>query len=352
MEQRDDVVQYNFCSDCGVLCSRRNSRVYLPVVRRPGDFVEFWQDALSELARWPLQPQVNGKSLSYRAMYGKVCTGAYHVPADGPVTQAVIHFMDHGDIAQRTPANDGFAHLGLYWYPADVRQEWSPEGLPDRQCYILREAIIDGCQAVDAVLNRSEVVGKRVGLTGEGLGGLRAMAVAALNPQRVSFLVVEQPWPVCHYSRDGMLQPCSHVAVTLSEWEARYPQWRSAMRTATTYFDMRAFRTAVKAPVLMLDGEQSAPPHRPGPQPTAAPRGPSLWAAATSDSYREPNNRQQPATWEQVWHQWALEVAAQNSKGAEVRYTGVSIAAQGGGNALSVSNDELFVPAEPVGLSW
>ena len=326
--------------------------VYLPMVRQPADFDEFWQDALSELARWPLQPQVNGENLSYYGMYGKMCTGAYRGPADGPVSQAVIHFMDHGDIAQRTPANDGFAHLGLYWYPPDTRQQWTAEGLPDRRSYILREAIVDGCQAVDALLNRPEVVGKRVGLTGEGLGGLVAMAVAALNPHRVSFVVVDRPWPVCHYSRDGMLQPHSHVAATLSEWESRYPQWRSAMRTATTYFDLHAFRTAVKAPVLMLDGEQSAPLHGPGPQSTLAPRGPSLWAAATPDSYQAPRNREQPATWEQVWRQWALESAARNPRGVEVGDAGVSLPAIGGGNALLVSNDELFVPAEPVSLSW
>jgi len=316
---------------------------YLPVVRRPADFDEFWQDALSELAHWPLQPQVNGENLFYYGMYGRVCSGVYRVPAGCQVTLAVIHFMDHGDIAQRTPANDGFAHLGLYWYPPDTRQQWTAQGLPDRHSYILREAIIDACQAVGAVLSRPEVVGKRVGLTGEGVGGLVAMAVAALNPQRVSFVVVEQPWPVCHYSRDGMLQPCSWVAATLSEWEARYPQWRSAMRAATTYFDLPAFRMAVKAPVLILDGEQSATP---------APRGPGLWAAATPDSYQVPTSRPQPATWEQVWRQWALEAAARDSRGAEVRYTGVSIAAIGEGNALLVSNDELFVPAEPVSLSW
>jgi len=320
--------------------------VYLPMVRRPADFNEFWQDALSELARWPLQPQVNGENLFYYGMYGKLCTGVYHVPPDGPVAQAVIHFMDHGDLGSRTPANDGFAHLGLYWYPPDARQQWTVKGLPDRHSYILREAIVDACRAVDALLNRPEVVGKQVGLTGEGVGGLVVMAVAALNPQRVSFVVVDGPWPVCHYSRDGMLQPRSWVATTLSEWEARYPQWRSAMRAATTYFDLRAFRAAVKAPVLVLDGEQSAPPS------TLAPRGPSLWAAAAPDSYQGPNNREQSATWEQVWRQWALEATTRNPKGAGGRDTGVSIAARGGGNALLVSNDELFVPAEPVSLSW
>ncbi len=326
--------------------STSGGSVFLPMVKRPADFDEFWQDALSELARWPLQPQVNGGNLSYYGMYGKVCTGAYHAPADGPVTQAVIHFMDYGDIAQRTPSGDGFAHLGLYWYPPDSQQQWTPEGLPDRRSYILREAIVDACQAVDALLNRPEVIGERVGLTGEGVGGLVAMAVAALNPGRTSFVVVDRPWPICHYSRDGMLQPCSRVATAMNEWEARYPQWRSAMRRATTYFDLRAFRTGVEAPVLILAGEQSAPP------PPLAPRGPSLWAVATPGSRQMPANREQPATWEQIWRQWAMEAAARKPRGAEAQDTGVSVAARDAGNLLLVSNDELFVPAEPVSLSW
>ncbi len=328
------------------------SLVYLPMVRQPPDFNDFWQDALSELAQWPLQPQVNGKNLSYYGMYGKVCTGPYHVPAGCQVTQAVIHFMDHGDIAQRTPSGDGFAHLGLYWYPPDQNQKWTPEGLPDRQCYILREAIVDACRAVDAVLNRPEIVGKRVGLTGEGLGGLVAMAVAALNIERTSFVVVEQPWPVCHYSRDGMTKPAPWVAAALSKWEAHYPQWRSAMRTATTYFDLCTFRIAVKAPVLVLNSEQSSSPVRSRLAPAL--RGRGLWVLATADSHQVSADRQRPATWEQVWPQWALETNEQRSRedGSEEEQEPVQIAVTTGSSPLLSSNDELFVPAEPVGLSW
>jgi len=325
---------------------------YLPMVRQPADFNDFWHDALSELARWPLQPQVNGEYLFYYGMYGKVCSGVYRVPASCQVTQAVIHFIDHGDIAQRTPSGDGFAHLGLYWYPPDTQQQWTAQGLPDRHNYILYEAIIDGCQAVNAVLSRPEIVGKQIGLTGEGVGGLVAMAVAALNPERTSFVVVEQPWPVCHYSRDGMTKQASRVTAALGELESRYPEWRTVIRAATTYFDLRAFRTAVQAPVLMLDGEQSAPPHRPGPQPKPAPRSTRLWAAAAPDSYQGPRNREQPATWEQVWRQWALEAAAQNRRGAGTQDTRVQIAVGDRSNPLLVSNDELFVPAAPVSLSW
>jgi len=330
----------------------RGGGVSVRLVGQPADFDDFWQDALSELARWPLQPQVNGKYLFYYGMYGKVCSGVYNIPARSQVTPVVIHFMDHGDIAQRTPSGDGFAHLGLYWYPPAQNQEWTPKGLPDRHSYVLREAIVDACQAVDAVLSRPEIVGKQVGLTGEGVGGLVAMAVAALNPDRTSFVVVEQPWPVCHYSRDGMTKPASWVAAALNEWGARYPQWRSAMRTATTYFDLRTFRTAVQAPVLVLDGEQSALPRRPGGGPAPAPGGPRLWAAATADSYQGPKTQEQPTTWEQVWRQWALEAAARNPRGAEVRETEAQIAVGARSNPLLVSSDELFVPAEPVSLSW
>ena len=40
--------------------------VYLPVIKRPADFDEFWQTSLSRLAQWPMQVQVRGERLYYQ----------------------------------------------------------------------------------------------------------------------------------------------------------------------------------------------------------------------------------------------------------------------------------------------
>ena len=320
----------------------------LPMMSRPADFSEFWQTSLSRLAQWPIQVQVGGQLLAYRGMHGKVCTGVYHFPAGCQVSQAIIHIMDHGNLAERTPANDGFAHLGLHWYPPDVRQQWTPAGLPDRTGYLLHEAIVDACQAVNALLSRPEIASDKVGITGEGIGGVVAMAVAALNPQRISFVVVDRPWPVCHYNRGGPYRPTLEVAAALARLEARYPQWRLAIQTATRYFDMVSFAVAVKAPVLVLNGDESDQPMMSDPRVTRAgdSRG-SRERKLTTQGYISPAP-EQPLTWEKAWRQWAMAVTRQASEQAR----SAPAAVPGAVAELSASTDELFVAAEPVSLSW
>ncbi len=314
--------------------------VYLPVIKRPADFDEFWQTSLSRLAQWPMQVQVRGERLAYRGIDGKVCTGVYHVPTRCQVSEAVIHIMDHGDMAQRTPRGDGFAHLGLYWYPPRTTQPWTPAGLPDRAGYLLQEAIVDACQAVNALLSRPEIVSDKVGITGEGVGGLVAMAVAALDPERVSFVVADRPWPVYHYHQPGPNGPTPQVAAALAQMEARYPHWRLAIRAATTYFDMPSFAAGVKAPVLMLDDDDTVPtePGEPG----------LMRREVNITSPTSPP----PATWEQTWQEWAIE-ANQRSAEQITASSGPAAGATPGAIAgLVSSTDKLFVTAEPVSLSW
>ncbi len=322
--------------------------VNLPMIRQPADFAEFWQTSLSRLAQWPIQVQVGGQRLAYRGMYGKVCTGVYRVPAGCQVSQAVIHIMDHGNLAERTPSGDGFAHLGLHWYPPDVRQQWTPTGLPDRAGYLLQEAIVDACQAVNALLSRPEIVSNKVGITGEGIGGVVAMAVAALNPQRISFAVIDRPWPVSHYSRGGSYQPTLEVAAALASLETRYPRWRLAIRATTMYFDMVSFAVATKAPVLILDGDEPDQPVMGKPRVT--PGGDSRVALGHNPitPYWASQAPEQPLTWEKTWRQWAMAARQQTTE--QTRSAPVTVpdpVAQ-----LSGTNDELFVAVEPVSLSW
>ena len=316
----------------------------LPMIRRPANFTEFWQTSLSRLAQWPIQVQVGGQRLAYRGMYGKVCTGVYRVPAGCQVSQAVIHIMDHGNLAERTPSGDGFAHLGLHWYPPDVRQQWTPTGLPDRTGYLLQEAIVDACQAVNALLSRPEIVSNKVGITGEGIGGVVAMAVTALNPQRISFAVIDRPWPVSHYNRGGSYQPTLEVAAALASLETRYPRWRLAIRATTMYFDMVSFAVATKAPVLILDGDESDQPvmSKPRVTPAGDNRMPIGRKLITEGGVSPGPER--PLTWEKAWRQWAMAVTRQARS--------APVAVPGAVAELAASTDELFVAAEPVSLSW
>ncbi len=330
----------------------RNGSLHLPMLRRPADFDQFWQSSLTRLAEWPMQVQVSGENLSYRGMYGKVCTGVYRVPAGCQISQAVIHIMAHGDIARRTPRNDGVAHLSLYWYPPDRAQQWTPEGLPDRQAYLLREAVVDVCQAINALLSRPEVVSDQVGITGEGIGAVVAMAVAALDPDRVDFAVIDRPWPACHYNQGGPRRTPPEVAAALADLEARYPQWQRAIRATTTYFDLINFAGIVKAPVLMLEDHQQHPKASGGPRKIPPP----TWlGGAAPNAFAPVNNKrpfEQPVTWEQAWLQWAREVKGLTARNNAGRGGPAWLGAPQAAPALPVSTDELFVTAEPVRLSW
>lgn len=227
---------------------------YRSALTSKADFYQFWQAALTEMAKWPAQVvrSADSNELQFQGQGGRRCTGAISVPRGGTVTAAILHIVEKGNLKRHLFWQDGYAHLSINWYPANEDQRWHPQGLPDRQAYILAEAIVDAARAVEVLLSQPEVLADRVGIIGEGLGGGIALALAALIPEKVSFVIAYEPWPAYHYPPSRLMPQSSRVAGALATYEDQYPQWRQAMRRSTSYFDLINFAGEIAAPTLIV----------------------------------------------------------------------------------------------------
>lgn len=224
-----------------------------PPVRRT-DVREFWRAALSQLAQWPAQVTRNerGDELRFQGLAGRTCLAAYSVPPNSTVTAAFVHIVEGGNLQRHLLHNDGCAHLCINWYPSDPGCPWNPQGLPDRQAYILVEAIVDAARAVEVLLAQPEVLADRVTLVGEGPGGAVAVALAALMPERVASVIAYEPWPIYHYPLNQMMAPSPQVAAALAAYETRYPRWREAIRRSTSQLDIIKLAPFIEAPTLIV----------------------------------------------------------------------------------------------------
>lgn len=225
----------------------------LPVMRQ-ADFYEFWQAALTQLAQWPTQVTRDERSdeLRFQGQGGLWCTAGYSAPAGCTVTAAILHIVERGNLKRHLSWNDGYAHLCINWYPPEPDREWNPEGLPDRQAYVLVKAIVDASRAVEVLLSQPEVLAEQVGIVGEGLGGAVALALAGLIPEKVSWVIAYEPWPVYHYPPSQRMEQSPQVAAALAAHEAQYPQWRAAMRRSAGYVDIINFAGQIEAPTLIV----------------------------------------------------------------------------------------------------
>ncbi len=218
------------------------------------DFHQFWEAVLTQMAKWPAQVTRNDESheLQFQGHSGRWCPGAISVPTGGTVTAAILHIVEKGNRQRHLSWQDGYGHLCINWYPADQEQQWNPQGLPDRQAYILAEAIMDAARAAEVLLSQPEVLADRVGIIGEGVGGGIALALAALMPEKVSFVIAYDPWPAYHYPPSGLIPQSPQVAGALASYADEYPQWRQAMRRSTSYFDIINFAGEIDAPTLIV----------------------------------------------------------------------------------------------------
>jgi len=220
---------------------------------RKADFSEFWEATLSQLVQWPAQVTDKGNGeLQFHGQANRLCTAVFSAPPGCTVSGAILHITQRGNLSRHASWHDGYAHLCINWYPPQQDYQWEPNGLPDRQAYILGEAIVDAYRAVEVLLSRPQVAADRVGIIGEGLGGAIAIALAGLVPEKVSFVIAYDPWPAYHYPPAKLMPSAPRVASSLADYEDRFHQWRRPIHQSTSYFDIINFAPQVQAPTLII----------------------------------------------------------------------------------------------------
>jgi len=209
-------------------------KTYLPAREEPADFDQFWQQTLTEVRAFPLQP------LFEPVDYGLVTVEAFDVTFNGysgqpikgwlllprrrkePLPCVVEYIGYSGGRAFPTDwlvwSSAGYAHLVMdtrgQGY-SHVRTGDTPDleppgsglqapgfmtkGVLDPETYYYRRLFSDAVRAVDAARAHPAVDAERIALTGGSQGGGITLAAGSLEPG-ASVVMPDVPF-LCHYRR-------------------------------------------------------------------------------------------------------------------------------------------------------
>ena len=201
----------------------------------PADLMEFWRGEVLTLAEVPPElawdPQTN--AMVFRGAGGRSCWGTIVMPPPGVAPRgAVLHIGEVGASPSPVLNSDGLVHMYVCWNPGEPTAEWPADPSLDRRSHPMRGALLDLYQAVSALLTVPGLPPGAIGLVGEGVGAAEALALAALRPSDIAFVLAHQPWPL------GQSAPGPSVGGPMA------------------YFDTLSFAAYVQAPTLVIGGQR------------------------------------------------------------------------------------------------
>jgi cephalosporin-C deacetylase-like acetyl esterase/lysophospholipase L1-like esterase len=233
-------------------------------VPRPADFDDFWSSklkAMREISMDPVLTPMTSNDPGVEVSAVKVTALNSHMqgylakPHREGKFPALVSYQGAGVRALRPAAS--IAHAAEGWLVLDVDSHDKapdvPTGPPsnyqtigntDReQSYFLNMYLRD-TRAIDYIASRPDWDGKTIVILATSMGGQQGVATAALNPDRITALLVNEP---SGGDTNGELHGRS----------AAYPNWPAkdpnAMQAAL-YFDTVNFASRVKAPSLVSMG--------------------------------------------------------------------------------------------------
>ncbi len=243
-----------------------------PSVARPADFLDFWKGKLAELAKAPIaaklypvpvkKPGVNVSIVTLDSLHSQV-HGYLAQPGRPGKFPAILIFQWAGVYKLNPEVAAGYAADGWLAFNVDAHNmepdddkaelnDYAKLGDADReQSYFLRMFLRD-TRAIDYLSTLKQWDGKTIVVTGASMGGWQSLAVAGLNPGRVTQVIVLEPAGI-------------DTNADLHGRKAGYPFWPSddpaVMKTAL-YFDPVNFAPEIKASTIMAAGfiDTVAPP--------------------------------------------------------------------------------------------
>lgn len=243
-----------------------------PSVDRPSDFDEFWREKLKLLARIQIDPElipvpnVDPAVDLYTVKLDSVDShvqGYLAKPRRAGKYPALIQYQYAGVYKLGPDGSIKYAHDGWLTFDVDshdiaptvgtgVPTDYYKIGNRDRErCYFLDMYLRD-TRAIDYIMSRPDWDGKTIVLVGTSMGGQQSLVTAALNPGRVTAVIVNEP---AGADTNG----------DLHGRKAGYPYWDSSdpevMKTSL-YFDPVNFAPLIKAPTIIGVGfiDTTAPP--------------------------------------------------------------------------------------------
>lgn len=243
-----------------------------PSVSRPSDFDAFWAEKLATLAKIPMNPELT------RAANDDASVDLFTVKLDS-VGSHVQGYLARPVKPGKYPALIIYQYAGVYklkpaetvkhakdgWLTFDVDSHDIPPttdtGVPtnyytignrDREQSYFLDMYLRDRRAIDYIASRPDWDRKTIVLIGTSMGGQQSLVSAALSPDRITAVIVNEP---AGADTNG----------DLHGRKAGYPYWPSddleSMETSL-YFDPVNFAPLITAPTIIGVGfiDTTAPP--------------------------------------------------------------------------------------------
>lgn len=248
--------------------------LHLPKISRPDDFEKFWQSAINELKKTPIDVQYvhnkrksTGKFSAYDMTYigyGKIQLFAtLYIPDKITKPNVVILFHDYDDLETyaQFPIDLPFAycfvelrgHRNIIHY--DQEQNKYPgfmtEGILEKDEYYVKGLYLDGLRTIDALRLHNDLDCSKIAIIGKGLGSAIALFTTS-NCNRIVTLVLDTP-SFCYLDKAQNIAK-SVIANEINSFIDEHRSKKSVIKKNLNYFDALQFINAVTCPVLTIVG--------------------------------------------------------------------------------------------------
>ena len=232
----------------------------------------FWRETEAALAEFPVdvrlfrdgfysQPDWDVYQMHYTSTDGVRLFAWLSVPkGDGPFP-AVIRMPDYGSVHDivYTPLRERAVVMNPTFRGQrrsdQVFQARFPglltEGIDDPESYVMRRVFADALRGADALLEQDQVLVRETALTGSGLGGALALAVAA---RRTSVHAVAANTPLALGNPASLTPGLGYPLAELGDYLRLYPTRRDAVLRNTADLDPLKTANLIAAPVLLSVG--------------------------------------------------------------------------------------------------
>lgn len=243
----------------------------------PGDFREYWQDALDSLARYPAVPEIDPlplRSTAFATLYGvrltslgpyrlfgylSVPTGAGPFPAIyyPPKYQSVLEIIPQGTANLQRSRYITFSLAGRGQRNADspyaaMFPGQLTERIDDPAAYVFRGVVADGVRGLEFLLTRPELDPARVVIAGNDV----ALITAALAPGATRVVTT----PALFYDTAALApRTQAYPLEEINDYVRTFPARAEAVRRTLACYDLRAFAPRVSATTLVMTGAPGSP---------------------------------------------------------------------------------------------